>query len=64
MNEPVEIIKGLWTIDIELPANPLRNLNTYVVKAPEGGRNLIIDTGFYRPECLYALMHGIEVLFS
>ena len=44
MNEPVEIIKGLWTIDIELPANPLRNLNTYVVKAPEGGRNLIIDT--------------------
>lgn len=62
MNEPVEIIKGLWTIDIELPANPLRNLNTYVVKAPEGGRNLIIDTGFYRPECLDALMHGIEVL--
>lgn len=52
MNEPVEIIKGLWTIDIELPANPLRNLNTYVVKAPEGGRNLIIDTGFTVPSVL------------
>lgn len=62
MNEPVEIIKGLWTINLELPGNPLRNLNTYVVKAPEGGRNLIVDTGFYRPECLNALMHGIEVL--
>ena len=61
MIEPVEIIKGLWRIDIELPANPLRNLNTYVVKVPDG-RNLIIDTGFYRPECLDALMHGIEVL--
>ena len=62
MNEPIEIIKGLWTINIELPGNPLRNLNSYVVKAPEGGRNLIVDTGFYRPECLGELVHGIEVL--
>lgn len=35
MNDPVEITEGLWTIPIELPENPLRNLNAYAVKAPE-----------------------------
>lgn len=62
MSEPVEITEGLWTIPIELPGNPLRNLNAYAVKAPAGGRDLLVDTGFYRPECLEELMQGIRLL--
>lgn len=62
MNDPVEIIEGLWTIPIELPGNPLRNLNAYAVKAPKSGKNLLVDTGFYRPECLEALTNGIRYL--
>lgn len=62
MTEPRELAKGLWTFPIALPDNPLRCLNCYVVKAADGGRNLLVDTGFYRPECLEDLMHGIECL--
>lgn len=62
MTEPREIIKGLWTFPIALPDNPLRCLNCYAVKDPSGGRELLVDTGFYRPECLDDLMHGIEFL--
>lgn len=47
-------------IYVDLPQNPLRLLNVYVIRTPE--RNLIIDTGFNRPECREALWAGIEEL--
>ena len=40
-------------IFVPLPDSPLKNLNCYVVCTPE--ENLIIDTGFRRPECETAL---------
>lgn len=62
MTEPVQVAENLWTFAIELPRNPLKSLNCYVVKDPAGGRELLVDTGFFFPECTQTLMHGIEQL--
>lgn len=40
---------AVYDIQIDLPQNPLRTLNVYVIATPE--QNLIIDTGFNRSEC-------------
>ncbi len=50
----------IYKIDVPLPDNPLKNLNCYVVKTPE--KNLIIDTGFNRDECYFALTEGLSEL--
>lgn len=55
-----EIIHNIYKIDVTLPENPLKNLNCYVIKGSE--RNLIIDTGFNREECLSSLIEGIKEL--
>lgn len=62
MIKPEEIMRGLWTFPIVLPDNPLKWLNCYVIKGENGGRNLIIDSGFKRPECLEALKEGMDAL--
>ncbi|MFZ3102280.1 MAG: MBL fold metallo-hydrolase [Desulfitobacteriaceae bacterium] len=41
-----------------MPQNPLKSLNSYVVKA--GKRNLIVDTGFNREECMSAMHLGLK----
>ena len=43
----------IYQIHVDLPDNPLKYLNSYVVKGPT--RHLVIDTGFNRPECQAAL---------
>ena len=53
-----EILPGLYRIKIPLPESPLKYLNSYVVKADD--RNLIIDTGFNRKECLDAMNKGLK----
>lgn len=50
----------IYRIFVPLPQNPLKNLNSYVIKGKE--RNLIIDTGFNREECLEALLEGLKEL--
>ncbi|NLW79641.1 MAG: MBL fold metallo-hydrolase [Ruminococcaceae bacterium] len=50
----------IWSIDVPLPNNPLRNLNCYVVRA--GDETLVIDTGFRQPECAEALFGGLKEL--
>lgn len=50
----------VFCIQVELPQNPLRSLNVYVIATPE--QNLLIDTGFNRPECRAALWDGIREL--
>ena len=57
-----KICDGVYTFKITLPENPLRSLNCYVILGEKGGRNLIIDTGFRRPECQRALEKGMEEL--
>lgn len=57
---PEEIMPNLFRVEVPLPRNPLKTLNSYVIKGPE--RNLIIDTGMNRKECLQAMSAGLEEL--
>ena len=50
----------IYSIQVDLPQNPLRFLNVYVIVTPE--QNLLIDTGFNRIECREALWCGIREL--
>lgn len=55
-----EIMAGLYRVEIPLPKNPLKSLNSYFIKGKK--RNLIVDTGFNRPECQEALFKGVREL--
>jgi glyoxylase-like metal-dependent hydrolase (beta-lactamase superfamily II) len=55
-----EISANLYKIEIPLPENPLKTLNSYVIKA--SGGNLIIDTGMNREECMTAMQAGLKTL--
>lgn len=57
----VQITKDIWTFPVDLPDNPLKWLNSYVIK-PEHGRCLLIDTGFKRAECTETLLAGMQEL--
>jgi len=55
-----EVCPGLFRIRIPLPQSPLKYLNSYVIKGAD--RNLVIDTGFNRQECLQAMREGLTEL--
>ena len=55
-----QVADNIYAFPIVLPNNPLKWLNCYVVSS--GGRNLLIDTGFNRPECREALLDGMRQL--
>jgi glyoxylase-like metal-dependent hydrolase (beta-lactamase superfamily II) len=55
-----EIMTNLYRIIIPLPNSPLKDLNSYVIKAED--RNLIIDTGFNRNVCFEAMQEGLRDL--
>ena len=46
-----EVFENVYSIDVELPNNPLRWLNSYYIDNGGTSRNLLIDTGFNMPEC-------------
>jgi glyoxylase-like metal-dependent hydrolase (beta-lactamase superfamily II) len=48
-----EVLPNLYRIEVPLPGNPLKSVNSYVLTSEE--RNLIIDTAFNQPECLEIL---------
>ncbi|MGM9972908.1 MAG: MBL fold metallo-hydrolase [Clostridiaceae bacterium] len=50
----------IYRIEVPLPDNPLKYLNSYIL--PEGERPCIIDTGFNRVECWESLKEGIDQL--
>ncbi|MGI6463839.1 MAG: MBL fold metallo-hydrolase [Candidatus Scatomorpha sp.] len=54
--------ENIYSFQVPLPGNPLKWLNVYVIKGEGHGRNLLIDTGFKRPECLEALLLGMQEL--
>lgn len=62
MDQLTEIANGLWSFPIILPNNPLKWLNCYAIKARDGGRNLLIDTGFDKAECRADLFAGMDAL--
>ena len=43
-----EILPNIYKLDIPIPKNPLKSLNSYVIKSEE--RTLVIDTGLNRDE--------------
>ena len=55
-----EIDRNFFRIEVPLPQNPLKSINSYVIKSPL--RNLVIDTGLNREECRQALLQGLETL--
>ena len=55
-----EILTNIYRIEIPLPGNPLKAINSYVVK--DATRNLIIDTGLNRRECRDAMEAGLAEL--
>lgn len=62
MNKPVleEVLPQLYRAEIPLPKNPLKATNSYIIKS--GERNLIIDTGMNREECLAAMTAALREL--
>ena len=55
-----EIQPNLFRVEIPLPNSPLKFLNSYVIRSSD--RNLIIDTGLNRKECLDAMQQGLKQL--
>ena len=51
---------NIYKIEVPLPNNPLKATNSYFIKGKD--RNLLIDTGMNRKECLDALNKAIQSL--
>lgn len=55
-----EIFDDIYRLQVPLPRNPLRFLNSYLIKGSP--RSLLVDTGFNLPECKEALLEGIKIV--
>jgi glyoxylase-like metal-dependent hydrolase (beta-lactamase superfamily II) len=55
-----EVLPNLYRLEIPLPGNPLKAVNSYVIKTSD--RNLIIDTGMNRQECMKTMEVGLKKL--
>jgi len=55
-----EILPNIYRIEIPLPNNPLKALNSYLIKG--AGHFLIVDTGMNRKECQDAMLTGLTKL--
>jgi len=55
-----EVTDNIFRMEIPLPGNPLKAVNSYVIK--DSGRNLIVDTGLNRNECMEVMQSGLKVL--
>jgi glyoxylase-like metal-dependent hydrolase (beta-lactamase superfamily II) len=62
MSKPVfeEVLPQLFRAEIPLPKNPLKTINSYIIKDKE--RNLVIDTGMNLEECHTAMMEALGEL--
>jgi glyoxylase-like metal-dependent hydrolase (beta-lactamase superfamily II) len=52
------ISANIYKIEIPLPNIPLKFINSYLIRAPE--RNLIVDTGLNRKECLDTMVEDLR----
>jgi len=55
-----EVYKDIYTFEVTLPNSPLRAINSYVIKSAD--KNIVIDTGYNRPESRQDLLKGLEEL--
>jgi glyoxylase-like metal-dependent hydrolase (beta-lactamase superfamily II) len=51
-----EVLPNIYRIEVPLPRNPLRAINSYVIKGDD--RALIVDTGMNREECVVNQRNG------
>ncbi len=58
MTRVEKILPGIYRIVVPLSGNPLREINSFVLTS--GDRNLIVDTGMNREECLEAMKEGLD----
>lgn len=54
-----KVADNIYKKIVPLPNNPLREINSYIIT---GEKNLVIDTGFNRPECEAALQEAFDEL--
>lgn len=54
-----KVAENIYKKVVPLPNNPLREINAYIIT---GEKNLLIDTGFNRPECEAALRSAFKEL--
>lgn len=57
---PIQIYPSIYQLEIPLPGNPLKAINTYLIKGTD--RNLVIDTGFNIEEGRLLLMAAMDTL--
>ena len=55
-----EVFDDIYRVEIPLPRNPLRAINSYLVRGRD--RCLMIDTGMNRPECLEVMRASLKEL--
>lgn len=55
-----KVYPGIFQIKIKLPNNPLKELNSYLIKGDD--KSLLIDTGFNREECKEDLFEALKEL--
>jgi glyoxylase-like metal-dependent hydrolase (beta-lactamase superfamily II) len=55
-----EVFPDIFRIPVPLPRNPLRAINAYLIRGRD--RNLLVDTGMNRPECIEAMQAGLAAL--
>jgi glyoxylase-like metal-dependent hydrolase (beta-lactamase superfamily II) len=55
-----EVMPNIFQIQIPLPGDPLGTVNAYLIRGD--GRNLLIDTGYNRPESKASLLADLERL--
>lgn len=55
-----EIIHNIYQIKVPLPNNPLKELNTYLIKGKDN--SLLIDAGFRQEECRRVLFDALDKL--
>jgi glyoxylase-like metal-dependent hydrolase (beta-lactamase superfamily II) len=57
---PEKVLPDIHRIEVPLPGNPLKAVNSYVVRSQD--RFLVVDTGMNRPECLEVMRASLEAL--
>ena len=55
-----EVYPDIHRIEVPLPRNPLRDINSYVIRGEDCF--LVVDTGMNRPECLDAVRAALDAL--
>lgn len=55
-----KVYENIYMIEVVLPNNPLKVLNSYVIKGDD--KSLIIDTGFNQKESIKGLFEGLKEL--